>query len=136
MSIKTTDTTLPAHLAGPPSITPEEYHRLKKPPKYRNKRVAVDGYAFDSLAEAKRYGQLRTLETGGAISDLRVKTRYPLVVNGQECGYYEDDFNYMDRGARIVEDVKGMRTDLYRLKRRLVKAIYGIDIVEIEPRAL
>lgn len=116
------------------TITPEEYHRLTKRRKYGNEPARVDGYTFDSQAEARHYRDLRAAELGGAISDLRIKTRYPLIVNGVECGYYEDDFNFLHDGERVIVDVKSAatRTPLYRLKKRIVEALYGVRISEVE----
>ena len=76
---------------------------------------------------------LRTLETVGTIADVRHHTRWPLIVNGQKVAEYEDDFNYHDTvtGEFIVEDVKGMVTAMFRLKSKLMKAIYGIAIREV-----
>lgn len=101
--------------------------------KYRAKRVEVDGIRFDSRAEARRYGELRLLEAAGTISDLKLQVEYPIYLKGQYICTYRADFVYFDRekGEWIIEDVKGVRTQVYRLKRRLVEASYGITITEV-----
>lgn len=110
---------------------------LKKPArrKYHNVKVEIDGLTFDSQAEARRYGELRLLERDGEIRELGHHARFPLVVHGQDCGYYEADFVYITReGERTVEDVKSPATRklaVYRLKAKLVWAIYGLTVREV-----
>ena len=102
--------------------------------KYRNKPVTVDGHRFASKAEAKRYGELKLLEKAGEITRLTLQARYRLTVNGVKICDYIADFAYLSgpKNTLTVEDVKGVRTAVYRIKKKLMKAIYGIDIVEIE----
>lgn len=101
--------------------------------KYKACKTEVDGKVFDSKKEATRYGELKLLERGNAIDLLELQPQFEVVVNGVLVCKYRGDFRYRDRkdGALIVEDVKGMRTPLYRLKKKLVEAQYGIRIVEI-----
>lgn len=101
--------------------------------KYGNKPQTIDGLRFDSRMEANRYIQLRVLEKAGVISQLAYHTRYGLVVNNVKIGIYEDDFSYFDQemGRLVVEDVKGVKTPVYRLKKKLMLALHGIEIVEI-----
>lgn len=98
--------------------------------KYSAIKTEVDGIKFDSKAEARRYQNLRLLEKAGEISELSLQPRYDLVVNGKKCGFYKADFKYIENGKEVVEDVKGITTTVYKLKKKLVKAIYGIDIYE------
>lgn len=107
--------------------------------KYNAARTVVDGITFASKAEAKRFAELRILERAGIISGLRCQERYPLharhITTGQVhlVGHYVTDFLYYDKhGQRVAEDVKGMKTPLYRWKKRHVEAQYGIKIVEIK----
>jgi hypothetical protein len=102
--------------------------------KYRAQPTIVQGIRFASKKEGKRYEELRHLEAVGAIRDLLLQPPFDLHVRGGEAvARYIADFAYVDvkTGARIVEDVKGVRTPMYRLKARWVKAEYGIDIVEV-----
>lgn len=100
--------------------------------KFNAKKTVLDGITFDSKAEAKRYGELKLLEKRGEITDLELQPRYDLAVEGVKLGFYKGDFRYRDRaGALHVEDVKGVRTPLYALKAKLVKALHGIEIEEI-----
>jgi hypothetical protein len=95
----------------------------------------VDGILFDSKAEAKRYSELKLLLKAGKILSLLTQFKYPLLVNETVVGTYRADFVYREKtksGERLViEDVKGCRTREFILKKKLVKAIYGIDIVEV-----
>lgn len=101
--------------------------------KYRNVRTVVDGKTFASRREANRYTELRLLERAGAVSNLETQVRYPLNVNGILISHYVADFKYFDRGKKawVVEDAKGFATDVYKIKKKLVRALYGIDIIEV-----
>lgn len=104
--------------------------------KYHAKKTVVDGITFDSRKEADRYLTLKAMEEEGAIEDLRRQVRYELVpafdVDGRHYRpvYYVADFVYVEDGKEVVEDVKGMRTDTYRLKSKLFAKRYGMSIKE------
>jgi hypothetical protein len=98
--------------------------------KYNAIRTTIDGITFDSRAEGRRYQELRLLASAGEIADIELQPKYPLVVNGVNCGHYKADFRYKVAGVLIVEDVKGVKTPVYQLKKKLVKALYGIEILE------
>lgn len=98
--------------------------------KYNNRKTVVDGITFDSEWEAERYQELQLLERAGHIVNLRLQVPYVLAINGVKICTYVADFVYLECGEEIVEDAKGMLTDVYKLKRRLMKAIYGIEIRE------
>lgn len=104
------------------------------PSKYRAVRTAVDGITFASKAEARRYGELKLLERAGKIHGLEVQPPFDLVVMGRKVGRYVGDFAYYDRATKrhVLEDVKGMRTPVYRLKAKLMQALYGITISEVK----
>lgn len=99
--------------------------------KYGNEPTEVDGITFQSGREAKEYGRLKLLERRGVISELRLQQPFALVVAGVKVATYRADFTYFEGGVFKVVDAKGYRTALYRLKRRLMKAIHGIDIIEV-----
>lgn len=88
---------------------------------------------FDSKREASHYGDLLLRERIGEIEALELQPRYPVVVAGKKICVYVADFRYLDRltGATVVEDVKGVRTAIYRIKKKLVEALYDVEIVEI-----
>lgn len=108
--------------------------------KYKNKKVKVSGITFDSRKEARRYGELKYMLKAGKIKDLKRQVKYILIpsqrnannrVIERECAYIAD-FVYTDTetGETIVEDVKGLRTDVYKIKRKLMLERYGIRIKE------
>ena len=104
--------------------------------KYHAKLTTADGITFVSRREADRYLVLKGREDDGAIEDLRRQVRYELVpafdVDGMHYRpvYYVADFVYVEGGKEVVEDVKGMRTDVYRLKSKLFARRYGVSIRE------
>lgn len=107
--------------------------------KYNNKRIMTeDGQSFDSRKEANRWWQLKLMERAGLISNLKRQVKRELIpaqyIDGkcvERAVTYTSDFEY-DQGVRhIVEDVKGMRTDKYIIKRKLMLYIHGIRITEI-----
>lgn len=103
--------------------------------KFGNRRTVVDGIMFQSGKEAKRYRELKQNQAAGAISNLRWQVNYSLDVNRRRITTYRADFVYTENGREVVEDVKGMRSgvayDLFSIKKRLMRAIYGIEVVEI-----
>lgn len=98
--------------------------------KYHAQRVNVDGYDFHSKAEAARYWQLKQMERAGAIEQLELQPKYAIILNGKHVCNYFADFRYNQGGREVVEDVKGVRTAIYKLKKRLVEAVYNIKILE------
>ena len=94
--------------------------------KYRNKKTVVDGITFDSVKEASRYYELKELQESGKISNLKLQPRYELqeafehpTHGKQRAVTYVADFEYHKEGEVIVEDVKGMQTDVYKIKKKL-----------------
>lgn len=91
------------------------------------------GITFASQKEATRYQELLWMQRSGLISGLELQPRYDLVVNGCKLGFYRGDFRYVvvATGQSVTEDVKGVRTAVYMLKKKLVKALYGVEISEL-----
>lgn len=110
-----------------------------KPNKYRNQKVQVDGIMFDSKAEAKHYGLLIMAREAG---HLKFERQVPFVfevtyrANEREVKKkmrYVADFVVKWKGGRVeVQDVKGVRTKEYKQKKKLMSALYGIEITEIK----
>lgn len=105
--------------------------------KYRAKKVEVDGIRFDSRKEAERYKKLRILQATGEISDLQLQVKFELIPSQRSDGRvieravtYVADFTYLCNGVFVVEDVKGLRTPEYVIKRKLMLYIHGIRIKE------
>ena len=103
---------------------------LKAKSKYRNVPVTVDGIKFQSKKEAARYQELRAMEQAGEIKGLRCQVSYPLMVAGHRICKYVCDFAYWDGKQHVCEDVKGVKTPVYRIKAALMLACYGIAIRE------
>lgn len=120
----------------------------RRPHKYGAVRTEMDGITFASKAECARYAELKLLERAGEIWDLELQPRFPLLVPATtgtlrgalqatagtwdgRIGEYRGDFAYKDRRGRIVEDVKGFKTALYKWKKKHVETQYGIQIREI-----
>lgn len=101
--------------------------------KYRAVRTEVDGIIFASKKEAARYAMLKIMKKHGQISDLVLQPRYDFRLNGVKIGFYKADFSYVDNrtGETVTEDVKGRPTPVYRLKKKLMRAFYGIEITEV-----
>lgn len=127
----------------PPSIvkgTTNDIRPVKpaKRGKYGAVKTTVDGITFDSKKEAARYQELKALQAAGEIRDLTLQARFPLYVypfgdhtNPIKVGAYVCDFAYTTKGGvDAIEDVKGMKTPLYRWKKKHVEAQYGITIRE------
>jgi len=100
--------------------------------KYRAVPTIVDGIRFASKKEARRYRELKLLEKAGEIKDLELQKKYSLLVAGSKVGVYIADFVYQEKGNDFltVEDVKGVRTPVYRLKKKIFEAMYRIEIRE------
>ena len=106
-----------------------------KPSKYRNTKVEIDGIKFDSKREANRYCQLRLLEKAKEIKNLELQKKFVfagVVFDSGRTASYVADFVYIDckTGQTIVEDVKGMKTDVYKLKKALMRYFFKIEILE------
>lgn len=127
--------------------------------KYRNKKVLVDGVAFDSKKEAKRYRELKLMEDAGMISRLERQVEFVLIpeqreFNGREIYtkgpkkgcfkpgkllerklVYIADFVYIKNGKVVVEDVKGYRDGgayrVFVIKRKLMLYRFGLKVIEI-----
>jgi hypothetical protein len=99
--------------------------------KYGARKTEVDGIKFHSAKEAKRYTELQVLSRAGLVKGLILQPRFPIVINGVKVCTYVADFEFIDEtGARVIEDVKGMKTDVYTLKNKLMRAVHGIDVKE------
>ncbi len=99
--------------------------------KYKNKKTYIDGILFDSKAEANRYQELKLSEKAGLIDNLRLQPTYELQAkykyNGKVISAikYKADFEYMVGSNIIVEDVKGVETPVFKLKRKIFLLLYG-----------
>jgi hypothetical protein len=120
-------------------MTPEQYRRaVSGESKYKNQKTEVDGIRFDSAREARRYAELKIKLKAGEISNLRLQPEFTLqdayhTATGERVGAirYRGDFLYVENGSTIVEDAKGVRTQVYIIKRKMMLEKYNIKIREI-----
>ena len=105
----------------------------KRGHKYHATRtVCASGHSHPSKAEAKRCSDLALLERAGHIHRLEREVAFPVIINGVKVFTYRADFVYFTNDCRIVEDVKGAITPIYRLKKKCVEAYYpGLKIIEV-----
>ena len=101
--------------------------------KYNARKCEYAGMTFDSRKELARYKELRLLEQAGQISDLRRQVEFELIPKqqGERKAVYTADFVYRENGAEVVEDVKGVKTRDYILRRKLMRWVHGITIREV-----
>lgn len=98
--------------------------------KYKNTKIVVDNIKFDSVLEANRYKELKLLERAGEISNLELQPRFLLQDSFKKNGRtfrkieYVADFKYIENGKTIVEDVKGIQTDVFKLKYKIFEKVY------------
>ena len=131
-----------ARVAGRQSMTHMRDHpaeRQKRNQKYGNSKVTDAGITFDSKAEHKRWQYLSMLERAGEILNLRLQVPFVLITaqvspsgKKERPTLYLADFVYLDAtGAQVVEDVKGAVTPEFRLKRKLMLHVHGIEVKEV-----
>ena len=111
--------------------------------KYHAKKVIVDGHTFNSVKEARRYGELRLMERAGLIHGLELQKDFELIPAQRRDGKvkelavkYRADFCYIDnKGQCVVEDVKGYKDGgayrLFVIKRKLMLYRYGVEVKEV-----
>ncbi len=109
---------------------------IPKKNKYKARKTEVDGIVFHSAKEAMRYMELRIRQRAGEIQGLELQPKWPIVIEGVKVCTVIGDFAYYDlrEKRRIVEDVKGMDTPVSKLKRKLLLAIHGVDMVVIQSK--
>jgi hypothetical protein len=115
---------------GGKPVIPKKRPRRRK---YNNVPTEAEGITFDSKREAMAYLALRLMERSGKISNIRTQVPYRLKVNGALVCTYVADFVYWDKVSEVevVADAKGYRTDVYKLKKKLMAALLGINVVEL-----
>ena len=98
--------------------------------KYKNRKIQIDMYVFDSIRESQRYKELKLLERAGEISNLELQPHFLLQDSFRKNGKtfrkieYVADFMYIENGKTIVEDVKGLQTDIFKLKHKIFEKVY------------
>jgi hypothetical protein len=109
---------------------------LRQGRKFGNKKTVVDGHTFDSKREAARWCELRLLQRAGRISELQRQVVYELAPGvkfegakrAQPALRLVVDFQYREAGRLVLEDIKGVVTTAFTIKRHLLKARIGLDV--------
>lgn len=128
-------------------------YRAPRRSKFGNEPTMVNGERIDSKLEAKRYQELLLMQRAGQITGLQRQVKYLIIPEHREpdiigprggrkpgkiiekARYYVADFVYYDTdGELVVEDAKGFKTDVYKLKKALMLDRYGIRIKETSSR--
>lgn len=99
--------------------------------KYGNKKLVTADGKFDSKREWERWCLLKVRQKAGEISGLRRQVWIKLAINGVRICFFVADHVYVEDGQRVVEDVKGFPTPVYKLKKRLLLALHGITVREV-----
>lgn len=106
--------------------------------KYGNKRCEYNGIKFDSMKERDYYIYLLAMEKSGRIFDLKTQTKFFLQkgfeFNGKKIRpiTYKADFTYYDKDGKYhVVDTKGVKTQVYLLKKKMMMYVYKIEIEEV-----
>lgn len=114
-----------------------------KRPKYKNRKVEIDGKVFDSSKEARRYQDLLLLQQAGEIHSLECQVKFTLVQGVKfsdeprkkpDIRYFADFAYWTKSGEYVVEDVKSAHTKTlpeYRMKRHMMLAFHNIEVKEI-----
>jgi|TARA_Y200000002_G_C22605759_1_gene631535 hypothetical protein len=108
-------------------------NKTRRPNKYFAKKTVAMGLKFDSKWEAERWGQLKSMERAGIVTQLERQIKYELTVNDVKICSYIADFRYLleeENGLfrLVVEDAKGILTPEFKLKKKLMKAIHNIEL--------
>lgn len=108
--------------------------------KYNSRKTVIDGITFDSKKEAKRYIELKKKQDEGEITDLRLQVPFELVpsftieIDGKKRKRrnirYIADFTYYENGQKVVEDVKGRKTEVYKIKKKIFEYKFKTTIKE------
>lgn len=117
-------------------FVPSVLHGRPRRSKYGAVKTEADGVVFASKREADRYRELMSQRQRCVITHLELQPQFPLTVLTPDgtaivIGRYIADFRYQRDGRDVIEDAKGMKTDMYRWKKRHVEAQYGIEIEEV-----
>jgi hypothetical protein len=108
--------------------------------KFGAKKTIIDGISFDSIKEGNYYSQLLQLKKAknenDRVIEIELQPRFDIKINDKNIGFYKADFGitFAD-GTKKIIDVKGLKKgsayQLFKLKKKIVEALYNIEIIEI-----
>ncbi len=107
----------------------EQPPRQRRASKFNAQRTEVDGITFDSKGEAGRWQELQMMQRAGVIQGLVRQVVMEIHIDGKTCEY-RADFAYWENSRLVIEDFKGVKTPVYRLKKKLVYQALGLEITE------
>ena len=101
--------------------------------KYGNKKTLTPDGVFDSKRELIRWNELKLLEKSGTIQDLKRQVKFELIpkIGKNRPTSYIADFTYKDGDELVVEDAKGFKTEIYKIKKKLMMMVHRIEILEV-----
>lgn len=131
-------------------MIPKRYFQRPKASKYHAEKCTFMGIQFDSKGEMERYMFLKDQERSGRIQCLNRQVSFPLIPTQREmvvkhlktkdklvervaflgCSYVAD-FVYIAGGKLVVEDFKGLETDVFKLKEKLFYLKYHAKIKKV-----
>lgn len=98
--------------------------------KYNARRTEYNGRVYSSTKEANYAAELDLLLRAKEIQSWVPQYRLKLVVNGVTIATYICDFLVIDKdGKKLLIEIKGMETDVFKLKWKLVQALYGTEFI-------
>lgn len=108
--------------------------KTKRKNKFGAKKTVIGDITFDSKGEAQRWMFLRMMERRGVIRELNNQVTFNISYDTKKICKYVADFVYLKDGKRVVEDFKSSatRTPVYRLKKKLLSVMYGVEIKEVD----
>lgn len=119
-------------VAGAPQSKEPLFHEPSVQKKSKYKNVRVDGFA--SKKEARVAGELKVREAAGDIRDLQMQVWITIVEGRDKIRpiRYVADFTYYDKADKFhILDAKGWKTDVYKLKKKALLLLKGIEIEEV-----
>ncbi len=106
-------------------------HNLKaKTSNQYGKKIVIDGITFGSKLEGSIYTELKKLKESGVVIDFFMQV--PIYLPGNTTAKYKLDYLvFASRGTVETIEVKGKKTAVYSLKKRLIEANHPFDIIEV-----
>lgn len=113
-------------------VSAQEFRdHVAKPSKYRNQPIVLDGIRFASKLEARYFSQLKLREKAGEVFYVELQKRYPLIgPDGLLVATYVADFVFWDQreSRQRIVDLKGIETDVFKIKKKLMKSLLGLEV--------
>jgi len=106
----------------------KELYKNNYKSKYKNKYTVIDGIKFQSIKEANKYSELKMLKLTGEIKFFLRQVPFDLPGN---IKYKLDFLVFWSDGKISFIDVKGFKTQVYKIKKKQIKSLYGVDIEEV-----